>query len=141
MKTREILSIVALGLLGVCLLCGLAKMAMKGDKAKQSCDHVCSLSLFVAVVLLGVSQLVKETEKYGQTSKLTGCQTVKYDDWINAGHPDAWDSGNGCSDHKGPCGCNPPYGGPNAEPNYCEAPKQWSQKPPNKNAKPYCMSN
>ena len=134
MKTQEILSIVALGLLGVCLLCGLAKMAMKRDKAKQSCDHVCSLSLFVAVVLLGVSQLVKETEKYGQTSKLTGCQTVKYDDWKNAGEPSAWDSGNGCSD-QGPCGCN---GG---EPNYCEAPDHWSKKPLNKNATPYCMPN
>ncbi len=65
MKTQEILSIVALGLLGVCLLCGLAKMAMKGDKAKKSCDHVCSLSFFVAVVLLGVSQLLTE-EGYWQ---------------------------------------------------------------------------
>ena len=62
MKTQEILSIVALGLLGVCLLCGLAKMTMKGDKAKKSCDHVCSLSFFVAVVLLGVSQLIKENK-------------------------------------------------------------------------------
>jgi len=63
MKTREILSIVALGLLGVCLLCGLAKMAMKGDKAKQTCNQICSLSLFVALVLLGVSQLLKEMTK------------------------------------------------------------------------------
>jgi len=69
MKTQEILSIVALGLLGVCLLCGLAKMAMKGDKAKKSCDHVCSLSFFVAVVLLGVSQLITE-EGYWQCEKV-----------------------------------------------------------------------
>ena len=60
MKTQEILSIVALGLLGVCLLCGLAKMAMKNPKSKQSCNHACSLSFFVAVVLLGVSQLIEE---------------------------------------------------------------------------------
>ena len=60
MKTREILSIVALAALGLCLLCGLAKMAMKGPKAKQSCDHACSLLVFVAVVLVGVSQLLKE---------------------------------------------------------------------------------
>ena len=38
---------------------------MKGDKAKKSCDHVCSLSFFVAVVLLGVSQLLTE-EGYWQ---------------------------------------------------------------------------
>ena len=60
MKTQEILSIVALGLLGVCLLCGLAKMAMKNPKSKQACNHACSLSFFVAVVLLGVSQLIEE---------------------------------------------------------------------------------
>ena len=63
MKTQEILSIVALGLLGVCLLCGLAKMTMKGDKAKQTCNQICSLSLFVALVLLGTSQLLKEMTK------------------------------------------------------------------------------
>ncbi len=63
MNTREILSIVALAALGLCLLCGLAKMAMKNPKAKQSCDHACSLLVFVAVVLVGVSQLLEE-EKY-----------------------------------------------------------------------------
>ncbi len=63
MQTREILSIVALAALGLCLLCGLAKMAMKSSKAKQSCDHACSLLVFVAVVLVGVSQLLEE-EKY-----------------------------------------------------------------------------
>ena len=60
MRTQEILSIVALAALGLCLLCGLAKMAMKGDKAKKSCDHACSLLVFVAVVLVGVSQLLVE---------------------------------------------------------------------------------
>ena len=62
MQTREILSIVALAALGLCLLCGLAKMAMKGPKAKQSCDHACSLLVFVAVVLVGVSQLLEENK-------------------------------------------------------------------------------
>jgi len=60
MKTREILSIVALAALGFFVLCGLAKMAMKSSKAKQSCDHACSLLVFVAVVLVGVSQLLEE---------------------------------------------------------------------------------
>lgn len=60
MQTWKILSITALALLGVCLLCGLAKMAMKGDKAKQSCDKICILSLIVALVLLGYSQFLKE---------------------------------------------------------------------------------
>ena len=58
-KNHNILSIAALVLLGLCLLCGLAKMIVKGPKAKQICNHVCSLSLFVAVVLIGVSQLIQ----------------------------------------------------------------------------------
>lgn len=84
MKTREILSIVALGLLGVCLLCGLAKMAMKGLKAKQSCDQICSLLVFVAVVLIGVSQLLEENKDGymdGETynaGKIT-CNPLQYD--------------------------------------------------------------
>ncbi len=76
MKTQEILSIVALGLLGVCLLCGLAKMAMKGPKAKQTCNHACSLSFFAAVVLLGVSQLITE-EGYGTGSGHCTTFTIK----------------------------------------------------------------
>jgi len=61
MKTRKILSIMTLAVLGLCLLCGLTKMAMKGLKAKQSCDYACSLLVFVALVFVGVSQLLKET--------------------------------------------------------------------------------
>ena len=60
LQTREILSIVALVALGLCLLCGLAKMAMKSPKVKQSCDYACSLLVFIAVVLAGVSQLLEE---------------------------------------------------------------------------------
>ena len=62
--TREILSIVALAALGLCLLFGLAKMAMKGPKAKQGCDQACSLLVFVAIVLLGVSQLLGDKDGY-----------------------------------------------------------------------------
>ena len=57
MKTQEILSIVALSLLGLCLLCGLAKMAMKKDSAKKNCDKACVLAVFAAVALVGVSQM------------------------------------------------------------------------------------
>ena len=64
MKTQEILSIVALSLLGLCFLCGLAKMAMKKDSDKKNCDKACSMAIFAAVVLVGVSQLLTETEKY-----------------------------------------------------------------------------
>ena len=64
MKTQEILSIVALSLLGLCFLCGLAKMAMKKDSDKKNCDKACSMAIFAAVALVGVSQLLTETEKY-----------------------------------------------------------------------------
>lgn len=67
MNTKEILIIVALLILGMCLLCGLFTMTMKGHKGKQTCNHACSLSLFVAVVLVGVSQLLKP-EHYHQGS-------------------------------------------------------------------------
>jgi len=62
MNTQEILSIVALSLLGLCLLCGLAKMAMRGDSAKKNCDKACSMAVFAAVVLLAISQLIGETD-------------------------------------------------------------------------------
>jgi len=79
MKTQEILSIVALSLLGLCFLCGLAKMAMKKDSDKKNCDKACSMAIFAAVVLVGVSQLLTETEKYtlvGVSQLLT--ETEKY---------------------------------------------------------------
>ncbi len=63
MKTREILSIVALSSLGLCLLCGLAKLAMKNPKKRGDCDKACGLLLFVGLVLIGVSQLLEETTK------------------------------------------------------------------------------
>jgi hypothetical protein len=64
MHTRKILSIVALSLLGLCLLCALAKNAMKGDKSKKACDNACSMSVFAALTLLAVSQLMGEKENF-----------------------------------------------------------------------------
>jgi len=66
MNTKEILSIVALAVLGLCLLCSLAKSAMKkGDKGKKHCDKACGAFVFLAIALLAVSQLLgEENEKY-----------------------------------------------------------------------------
>ena len=63
MKTQEILTIVALSALGLCLLCGLAKMAMKNPKKRSDCDKACGALFFVAVALLAVGQLLGETHK------------------------------------------------------------------------------
>jgi len=60
MKTKEILSIAALVAIALCLICGVAKTAIKSPKQKQSCDIACSLLIFVAVVLVGISQLLGE---------------------------------------------------------------------------------
>ena len=60
MNTKEILTIIALAALGLCLLCSLAKAAMKGDKAKKQCDKACGAFVFLAIVLLAVSQLLGE---------------------------------------------------------------------------------
>jgi hypothetical protein len=74
MNTKEILTIVALSALGLCLLCSLAKAAMKkGDKSKKHCDKACGAFVFLAIVLMAVSQLLgEENEKYDtETKKLT----------------------------------------------------------------------
>lgn len=61
MKTQEILTIIALSALGLCLLCGLAKMAMKNPKKRSDCDKACGALFFVAVALMAVGQLLGET--------------------------------------------------------------------------------
>ena len=69
MKTREFLSIIALSLLGLCFLSGLVKMVMKKESRKKPYDQGCAASVFIAVVLLGISQLLTEREKYTGTPK------------------------------------------------------------------------
>ena len=68
MKTQEILTIIGLSCLGLCLLLCLLKMSMKDKKGQANCDKVCGMLFFAAAVLIGVSQLLKETsESYGST--------------------------------------------------------------------------
>ena len=63
MTSRETLSIITLSLLGLCLLCGLAKIITKNLGVKKNSDEICMMPVFVDVVLLGVIQLVNK-EKY-----------------------------------------------------------------------------
>lgn len=79
MKTKEILTIVALAALGLCLLCSLAKAAMKGDKGKKHCDKVCGAFVFLAIVLLTVSQLLGKDEKYDASVHTTLCTAAQTD--------------------------------------------------------------
>ena len=68
MKTQEILTIIGLSCLGLCLLLCLLKMSMKDKNGQANCDKSCGMLFFVAAVLIGVSQLLKETsEPYGST--------------------------------------------------------------------------
>lgn len=71
MKTQKIISIVTLSLLGLCLLCGLAKITMKKDRHKKNCDKVCAIVIFVAVALVGVGQLLIEPSKLPTPGKPT----------------------------------------------------------------------
>jgi hypothetical protein len=59
MRTH-VLRIIAISLLGVCLLCSLAKMGMKNENSKKTCDNACGMLMFVALALIGVSQLNDE---------------------------------------------------------------------------------
>jgi len=102
MKTQEILSIITLSLLGLCLLCGLAKMAMKKDSAKKNCDKACSMAVFAAVVLLAISQLIGETDGYAVASEvLTGgsCTIMPSDN----GYCHSQDAGGLCVKQVGCC--------------------------------------
>ena len=72
MQTREILTIIALSVLGLCLLVGLGKSMTKNPKKKMDCDKACGMLFFVAVVLLAVSQLLGETEKMSWPNYITG---------------------------------------------------------------------
>ncbi len=72
MQTREILTIIALSVLGLCLLVGLGKSMTKNPKKKMDCDKACGMLFFVSVVLLAVSQLLGETEKMSWPNYITG---------------------------------------------------------------------
>jgi len=73
MKTQEILTIIGLSCLGLCLLLCLLKMSMKDKKGQANCDKACGMLFFAAAVLIGVSQLLKETsEPYGECSPPPG---------------------------------------------------------------------
>ena len=53
-------------------------MAMKKDSDKKNCDKACSMAIFAAVALVGVSQLLTETEKYcGKYSEAAGQDSCK----------------------------------------------------------------
>jgi hypothetical protein len=84
MNTKEILSIVALTALGLCLLCCLAKAAMKsGDKSKKHCDKACGAFVFLAIILLAVSQLMGDPESMEISQcyvpKTTDTRTINVD--------------------------------------------------------------
>jgi hypothetical protein len=56
MKTKIILSLVSITILGLCLLGALVGMSMKNGNS--SVEYICSLAVVVSCVLIGVNQLV-----------------------------------------------------------------------------------
>jgi len=83
MKTKQILTIVSLSMMGLCLICGLAKMAMKkGAKGKKHFDKACGVFVIVAVVLLAISQWFmgsEETFDESETKKDIACVNEESD--------------------------------------------------------------
>lgn len=60
MKTGEILSVISLVSLGLCAAIRLLKSyIIKDRKKKDECDMVCGILVFLAVVLITVSQVVE----------------------------------------------------------------------------------
>ena len=65
MKTPDILIVITFVILSMCLVAGLTKAIMKNPKANRVCDQVCGLLVFIAIALIGVSQLLGSTpEEY-----------------------------------------------------------------------------
>jgi len=118
MSTQEILSIVALSLLGFCFLCGLAKMAMKKDSDKKNCDKACSMAIFAAVVLVGVSQLLTETEKYGDGRCCCDAQSMTCGDPVSGNK--SCDEGCGHSYCEKSCGAASPGSIEYCGPEHCQ---------------------
>ena len=102
MQTKEYLSIFSLGFLGICFISGLYKAFAKSAKDKNNCDIACSISVYIAVVLIGVSQLLEE-----EKDTFVGSSTGTIDD----GDPCKSDDKKGDASCKsGVCdNCNP-YG-------------------------------
>ena len=69
MTNKEILSITSLSCLGACLLIGLY-LSVSKPKSSNKWKQLCNLLVFMAVVLVGVSQLLKEN-KNGYKSRTT----------------------------------------------------------------------
>ena len=61
MGSKEILTIIGLIFLGLCFLCGLAKMGMKDAKRKGNCDKACGAFVFLGVALIAVSSVLKSS--------------------------------------------------------------------------------
>ena len=116
MHTKEVLSIVALGALGLCLLMGLGKMAMKNPAKKAQMDKACGFLVFVAAALVGVTQVLKigggkpsvPWTPLTPASHCTGCCSA------GVGYPDCRIAANqtkaACDALPGKCNWMPPPG-------------------------------
>jgi len=68
MKTKEILTIIAISSLGLSVICSLVGMVLK--KGNDIYGKACNTFIFLSIVLLTVSQMVGEQEIYSDTSNL-----------------------------------------------------------------------
>jgi len=61
MHIKNTLTIIALSALGICIFLSLAKQSKMSPKSKDTMDKLGGILLFIAISLLAVSQLLKET--------------------------------------------------------------------------------
>jgi thiol-disulfide isomerase/thioredoxin len=62
MHIKNTLTIIALSALGICIFLSLAKQSKMRSKSKATMDKLGGILLFIAIALLAVSQLLKETK-------------------------------------------------------------------------------
>ena len=62
MKTREVLTLSGIGLLGIYLLCTIFLMMAKNKKMAEQSKSAAIILLFMSVAALTISQFMKETE-------------------------------------------------------------------------------
>ena len=82
-NTKKTLSIISIIALGLCVILNLLGMSVL-KKQKDQCDQACGMLVFVAIVLIGVSQLLGETSNfdiasYGASGETESCETAYVD--------------------------------------------------------------
>jgi len=120
MKTREILTIIALSVLGLILILYIVTRLVKSSSMKVKLTHTSSFLIIIAVVLLAISQFISETQ---ESMEEDSCRSKGMYCNYKEGKGDCkkgaycsiepWNGSEPEPEHKIPCDCNTePTSGP-----------------------------